>query len=622
MVADSRLDDLSRAYAAFSRGSLDESSKLCGNVLLRNAGNAEALHLAAAIALRRGDPALALERVTAAIDSAPREARQYQTRGLALRMLKRPADAEADFREALRLAPDFADARASLAVSLLDHGDHVAATQHLEEALRQRPGEAEWRYNLALCRVRGGELEAAKRELLEVLRTRPEWPDALNVAGGVLMQLGESEGAEKAFRTALRSQPRTPQAWNNLGALLASLGRDTEARDCFNRCLELAPSDAHAWSNLGNVLRRGGDPAAAEQAYRQAVANAPSLASAWQNLGNNVREQGRFGEAIECLERAVSLSGAPECHLSLAVALLCVGDDLARAWSEYRWRNGVQPPPAARAALLEAIASRQPIELVGEQGLGDGLFFLRWARFLGRAPLRWRGDRRLASLLEKSGLFESFSDEASPPTPGVLAVPLGDLPALIGGDFEPYPPPLALNADATAVEAARELLAAAGPPPYVGVAWRSGTASQAGEELLSKNSPVVGLGGALRGAPGTVVSVQRQPRAGETDALAASSGRPVVDASRLNEDLGRMMGLLSLLDRYVGVSSTNVHLIAGLGNAASILVPHPPEWRYGHEGASSPWFPAFRVYREHPQGGWDGALASLRSDLAAGLGRK
>lgn len=622
VVADTRLDELSRAYAAFSRGSLDESSKLCGDVLLRNAGDAQALHLAAAIALRRGDPALALERVTAAIHSAPREARQYQTRGLALRMLKRAADAEANFREALRLAPDFADARASLAVSLLDHGDHVAARQHLEEALRQRPGEAEWRYNLALCRIRGSEFEAARRELLEVLRERPEWPDALTAMGGVFMQLGETEGAEKAFRTALRFQPQMPQAWNNLGTLLASQGRGPEARDCFNRCLALAPSDAHAWSNLGNTLRRGGDPAAAEQAYRQSVANAPKLASAWQNLGNNLREQGRFREAIECLERAVSLSGAPECHLSLAVALLCVGNDLGRAWSEYRWRHGVEPSPTARATLHEAIVARRPIELAGEQGLGDALFFLRWAPLLGGASLRWRGDRRLAPLLEKSGLFASFCDEASPPSTGALAVPLGDLPALLGGELETYPPPLALNADSKAMEAARELLATAGPRPYVGVAWRSGTVSQTGEELLSKNVPVEGLGSALRGVPGTVVSVQRQPHAAESAALAASSGRPVLDASHLNENLGRMMGLLSLLDHYVGVSSTNVHLTAGLGKAASILVPHPPEWRYGHEGASSPWFPSFRVYREHPQSGWDEALASLGADLGVVLRRK
>jgi hypothetical protein len=44
-------------------------------------------------------------------------------------------------------------------------------------------------------------------------------------------------------------------------------------------------------------------------------------------------------------------------------------------------------------------------------------------------------------------------------------------------------------------------------------------------------------------------------------------------------------------------------------------VPRPPEWRYGHEGASTPWFPGVRVYREHASDGWDQALASLAADL-------
>ena len=80
-----------------------------------------------------------------------------------------------------------------------------------------------------------------------------------------------------------------------------------------------------------------------------------------------------------------------------------------------------------------------------------------------------------------------------------------------------------------------------------------------------------------------------------------------------------MAGLLASLDLYVGVSSTNVHIAAGLGTPASILVPQPPEWRYGQAGATTPWFPGFRVYREHARDGWDGALASLAADLASGL---
>jgi hypothetical protein len=63
------------------------------------------------------------------------------------------------------------------------------------------------------------------------------------------------------------------------------------------------------------------------------------------------------------------------------------------------------------------------------------------------------------------------------------------------------------------------------------------------------------------------------------------------------------------------VSSTNVHMLAGLGKSARILVPSPPEWRYGRSGKGSPWLPEFQLYRESRANGWPEALADLERDL-------
>ena len=59
-----------------------------------------------------------------------------------------------------------------------------------------------------------------------------------------------------------------------------------------------------------------------------------------------------------------------------------------------------------------------------------------------------------------------------------------------------------------------------------------------------------------------------------------------------------MLALLALLDDYVGVSNTNMHLRAGVNRTAKVLVPAPPEWRWMAEGKESPWFPGFTVYRQ------------------------
>ena len=61
-MAESAVEELRQAYAAFSRGQLDESRRLCDLVLQRRARDAEALHLASAIALRLGQLDVALAR--------------------------------------------------------------------------------------------------------------------------------------------------------------------------------------------------------------------------------------------------------------------------------------------------------------------------------------------------------------------------------------------------------------------------------------------------------------------------------------------------------------------------------------------------------------------------------
>jgi hypothetical protein len=81
-----------------------------------------------------------------------------------------------------------------------------------------------------------------------------------------------------------------------------------------------------------------------------------------------------------------------------------------------------------------------------------------------------------------------------------------------------------------------------------------------------------------------------------------------------------MLALLALLDDYVTVSNTNVHLRAAVNRGCRVLIPSPPEFRWMAAGSVSPWFPDCRIYRQGPDGSWDEALAGLAADLASSRG--
>jgi hypothetical protein len=286
------------------------------------------------------------------------------------------------------------------------------------------------------------------------------------------------------------------------------------------------------------------------------------------------------------------------------------------AWAAYARRSPrreFERAAAARGATyaipsIEALAGCD-VTVVGEQGLGDSLFFLRWVPLLRQAGARVRfaGEPRLHSLLARTGLFDGF-DAAERAVESRAPILVGDLPALFA-DVDPLGvASLRLAPLPERVAAWEAQLRAAGPRPWVGAQWRAGTPRHRVAHALLKSVPVEPLFAALAPAGGTLVALQRGIAARELEAAARAAGRPVLDFSRVNDDLEDVLALVTLLDHHVAVSSTTMHLAAAAGVGADVLVPFPPEWRWRLEGAC-PWFPGFRVHRQPLDGDWSQALA-------------
>ena len=298
-------------------------------------------------------------------------------------------------------------------------------------------------------------------------------------------------------------------------------------------------------------------------------------------------------------------------------------------WKDYLWRAGVDRRQAPRPrAPLPADLSGVGIVIRCEQGLGDELFFLRFARALKArgAWLAYGPDPRLASMLSRVPFLDEVVAPGITPSGADMMVALGDLPYLSGATPSEAPP-LELPPAAARLERVGARLAALGPPPYVGLTWRAGVKS---EGKLYKEVELDRLGRALGGLDATFIALLRAPDESEFDRLvraigrpapteperlAGILGRPVHDLGSLNNDLEDMLALLHLLDDYVSVSNTNVHLRAGTGRSSCVLVPHPPEFRWMTEGHMSPWFPDHPIFRQSRDGDWSSALSHLTREL-------
>jgi Flp pilus assembly protein TadD len=430
-----------------------------------------------------------------------------------------------------------------------------------------------------------GRVAEAEALYREVLSRDAGHAVALHYLGMAAWQRGDAATGERLMRAAIEVNAAIPDFHNNLGLLLRDTGRAAEAVECYARTLEVDPGWFEAHNNRGLALEDLGRFEDAIDAYVQAVSREPRFAAARQNLARVLLALGRYAEG----------------------------------WEEYRWRLVAQgmtaAAPDARAPRLPASLKGRRIELVGEQGLGDVLFFLRFAPELVHrgAILAFRGDPRLHPLLARSALFAGgFQDPAAASAAGAIFA--GDLPWLLEAhDPATFPPALALEPLADRVARLRATLDRLGPAPRIAITWRAGIATGGGPVRLQlKKAPVAALGEALHDTRATWLSIQRHPAEGEREALAAALDAPVHDFSAANDDLDEMLALLCLVDDYVGVSNLNTHLRAGLGRAMRVLVPFPPEWRWGIEGAESDWFPGMKVHRQGSNADWSGAMEELR----------
>jgi Flp pilus assembly protein TadD len=434
------------------------------------------------------------------------------------------------------------------------------------------------------------------------------------------LQAGDMVGALAAARAVTDTEPGNVRAHLVAGIALRTLGRVEEARAELERAAALDPHDYAAQFELGVLCEGMGQVQAAVEHFQRAAALRPQFAPAryaeLRALGRLAVRRAGYTRAAELFAEALAMApDDADLPLFLAQVLLLLGRFDA-AWEPYAKRDSrrayesqaaLSGRPYRVPALSELAGS--DVVLVAEQGLGDILFFLRFAPRLRGVVRRlaFAGEPRLASLLARTGVFDAFVER---PAPTDMPLLVADLPVVLGPGADVNAPSLAAAPREERVREWRARLEAAGPRPWLAATWRAGTRPEVVRQALSKTVPVAQLFGALSAWPGTVFALQRGVEVGELAAARAALGRPVHDLSRAGNDLEDALAIIACVDRHVAVSSTNMHLAALAGATADVLVPFPPEWRWRPEG-DSPWFPGFRVHRQAPDGDWSQALAGL-----------
>jgi Flp pilus assembly protein TadD len=230
------------AYATYQRNKVWRNEEsLWHDVVTKSPGNSRGLMNYGNAIMKKGDYAGALGYFRPAQLTAPRYSTLFINIAIAEGANGQPAQAERDFKEALRLAPENPDSHTFYGAWLLRHSRPVEALRLATKATELAPADI------------------MARDVLVEARTAVSRPGNAEFYLGQSLNYYQAERYEDsiaACRMALSLRANYAEAWNNVGAAFNRLGQYHQAAEACEKALRLKPGYELAANNLHFAQQR------------------------------------------------------------------------------------------------------------------------------------------------------------------------------------------------------------------------------------------------------------------------------------------------------------------------------------------------------------------------------
>jgi Flp pilus assembly protein TadD len=486
----------------------------------------------------------------------------------------------------------------SQATSLLNQGMLAEAEAYFRDVLRICPDHADSLNNLGTAVWRQGRVQEAERYYRMARSLQPDDSAILNNLGNVFREQRVLGRAVRLHRRAVELQPDSPRALMNLGVTLSELGKLDEALGFIRESLELDPDFADCHVNLGLTLARQGNLDEAILSYERALELQPDFPEArrnrayiWLARGDFERGWPEYEWRLQCPKFRTLPVNRPR----------WAGEDL-------RGRTILLHAEQGAGDTLQFIRFAP---LVKERG----------ARVLVACP------ESLVRLVGRCRGVDLAVDWMSPLPECDVQAPLLSLPSILETTLVDLPTQVPyLSADETALETWRMVVtralgqgAGTCDPSQVfkiGIAWQ-GNRDHPVDRWRS--FPLTQFASLAR-LPGVrLISLQKGDGA---EQLARLAGRfPVAELAAEAQngealrDFFDTAAVIRGLDLVVAPDSAVAHLAGSLGVRVWVALSTVGEWRWLIDREDSPWYPTMRLFRQSAFGDWDGVFERMASTL-------
>ena len=558
-----------------------EEARICYQRALRFAPNMlQPQLLLGKLAMSSGDYRLSIKHFKAAVRSGSNHAPAHNALGNAFFAAGQNKLAKTSYVRARELDPAFLDPVFNLGNVHLAEANYTTALEYYEQSIPLSAPAADIHNNMGIAYLESGQLEAASKSLLRAIELDTSYAEAHFNLGRVLAKRKAHRRAIESFEKALALKPEYSKALHGLGASRQALGELKDAEEVYRQARSLDSENTDIWNNLGYVLAM---------------------------LGSR--------EGILCLEQLVQEQPmSAKAHCSLSAALLVHGDYI-RGWREHEWRWELETftspkrgfeQPQWQGELLHDV----PILLHAEQGFGDTLQFVRYASLVAQrgGQVILEVQPALKRLLQNVPGVTECIGKGDPLPEFSCHCPLMSLPFVFATTLETIP---SFSLDALEEVAAESLSLGVNEEWLnVGIVW-AGNPEHENDALRSMSLthflPLAKVDAV------SFVSLQK----GSASAQTGGWPSELPDPCATSKDFADTAAIISKLDLVITVDTAIAHLAGAMRKPVWILNSHVPDWRWGLQSETTPWYPTARLFRRSHSGGWEEMMNRVVSELGA-----
>ncbi len=216
---------------------------------------------------------------------------------------------------AQRMKTDYALFHNALGLALSQNGQDNAALAQYQEALKLNPHYAQASYNLANALLKAGQTDEAMAQFQNAFKLDPGNAKAHNNLGTALRKMGRTDEAIAQYREALGIDPTYTPAYYNLGNALYQKGQIAEAIGEYQAALKTQPGNVMLQNNVAHAIwalatspdaskRNGAEAVEFAQTEEQVAGSTNAIIL--RVLAAAYAESGHFPEAIETAKRALA----------------------------------------------------------------------------------------------------------------------------------------------------------------------------------------------------------------------------------------------------------------------------------------------------------------------------